>query len=133
MEQEGARHLTDILHRRTMIGLEPGWGREIHREVAELAAPLLGWSADDVSREVAAHDTYVAERLLGGVATIQRRHGARLAGARRRRLPAAGPANENGGEEPDASHDPRRLQREELFHARAGHAVGSRRSSTASP
>ena len=51
-----------------MIGLEPGWGREIHREVAELAAPLLGWSADDVRREVADHDTYVAERLLGGVA-----------------------------------------------------------------
>ena len=43
-------------------------GREIHREVAELAAPLLGWSADDVRREVADHDTYVAERLLGGVA-----------------------------------------------------------------
>jgi len=69
VEQEGARHLIDILHRRTMIGLEPGWGREIHREVAELAAPLLGWSADDVSREVAAHDTYITERLLGGVAT----------------------------------------------------------------
>jgi glycerol-3-phosphate dehydrogenase len=69
VEQEGARHLNDILHRRTMIGLEPGWGREIHREVAELAAPLLGWSADDVSREVAAHDTYITERLLGGVAT----------------------------------------------------------------
>ena len=69
VEQEGARHLIDILHRRTMIGLEPGWGREIHREVAELAAPLLGWSADDVTREVAAHDTYITERLLGGVAT----------------------------------------------------------------
>jgi glycerol-3-phosphate dehydrogenase len=69
VEQEGARHLIDILHRRTMIGLEPGWGREIHREVAELAAPLLGWSADDVSREVAAHDTYITERLLGGIAT----------------------------------------------------------------
>lgn len=64
---EGAVHLTDVLHRRTMIGLEPGWGREIHREVAELAAPLRGWSADDVRREVAAHDTYVTERLLGGV------------------------------------------------------------------
>ncbi len=67
VEQEGAAHLTDILHRRTMIGLEPGWGREIHHEVAELAAPLLAWSADDVRREVAAHDTYIAERLLGGV------------------------------------------------------------------
>ena len=67
VQQEAAMHLTDILHRRTMIGLEPGWGREIHREVAELAAPLCGWSADDVRREVAAHDTYVTERLLGGV------------------------------------------------------------------
>ena len=67
VEQEAAVHLTDVLHRRTMIGLEPGWGREIHREVAELAAPLRGWSADDVRREVAAHDTYVTERLLGGV------------------------------------------------------------------
>ena len=92
VEQEGAAHLTDILHRRTMIGLEPGWGREIQREVAELAAPLLGWSADDVRREVADHDTYVAERLLGGV------------------------ARPLSGEEPDASHDARRLQREELFH-----------------
>jgi glycerol-3-phosphate dehydrogenase len=70
VEQEGAVHLTDILHRRTMIGLEPGFGREIQHEIAELAAPLLGWSADDVAREIAAHDTYVTERLLGGVAKI---------------------------------------------------------------
>ena len=62
--EEGAAHLTDILHRRTMIGLEPGWGREIHGEVAELAAPLVAWSADDVQREITAHDAYIAERLL---------------------------------------------------------------------
>lgn len=67
VQQEGAVHLTDILHRRTMVGLEPGFGREIQEEVAALAAPLRGWSADDVRREVAAHDRYVAERLLGGV------------------------------------------------------------------
>jgi len=35
--------------------------------VAERASPLLGWSADDVRREITAHDTYIAERLLGGV------------------------------------------------------------------
>jgi glycerol-3-phosphate dehydrogenase len=67
VRQEGAAHLADILHRRTMVGLEPGNGREIEREVAEIAAPLLGWSAEDVEREVAAHERYVDERLLGGV------------------------------------------------------------------
>jgi glycerol-3-phosphate dehydrogenase len=67
VRQEGAAHLADILHRRTMVGFEPGNGREIEREVAEIAAPLLGWSADDVEREVAAHERYVEERLLGGV------------------------------------------------------------------
>jgi len=67
VRQEGAAHLADILHRRTMVGLEPGNGREIQREVAEIAAPLLGWSAEDVEREVAAHERYVEERLLGGV------------------------------------------------------------------
>ena len=67
VRQEGAAHLADILHRRTMVGLEPGNGREIEREVAEIAAPLLGWSAEDVEQEVAAHERYVAERLLGGV------------------------------------------------------------------
>ncbi len=67
VRQEGAAHLADILHRRTMVGLEPGNGREIQREVAEIAAPLLGWSAEDVEREVAAHERYVDERLLGGV------------------------------------------------------------------
>ena len=67
VRQEGAVHLTDILQRRTMIGLEPTFGRDVQQEVAELAAPLLGWSAADVHDEVAAHDRYVAERLLGGV------------------------------------------------------------------
>jgi glycerol-3-phosphate dehydrogenase len=67
VRDEGALHLTDILHRRTMVGLEPGFARAIEREVAELAAPLLGWSADDVEREVADHEHYVTERLLGGV------------------------------------------------------------------
>ncbi len=67
VRQEGAVHLTDILHRRTMVGLEPGFAREIERPVAELAAPLLGWSPDDVDREVAAHGRYVEERLLGGL------------------------------------------------------------------
>ena len=97
VEQEGAAHLTDILHRRTMIGLEPGWGREIHREVAELAAPLLGWSADDVRREVADHDTYIAERCSVGLPDHSERRGTRCfprrssAAARRAISPSSRP------------------------------------------
>jgi glycerol-3-phosphate dehydrogenase len=67
VQQEGAVHLTDILHRRTMVGLEPGFAREIERPVAELAAPLLDWSPDDVEQEIAAHGRYVTQRLLGGL------------------------------------------------------------------
>ena len=60
-------HLADILHRRTMVGLEPGSGREIQREVAEIAAPLRAGRPTTSRREVAAHEGYVDERLLGGV------------------------------------------------------------------
>ena len=68
VEQEGALHLTDILHRRTMVGLEPALARDIDLQVAQIAAKLLLWSADDVEREVATHREYVVDRLLGGVA-----------------------------------------------------------------
>ncbi|MET0863505.1 MAG: glycerol-3-phosphate dehydrogenase/oxidase [Nakamurella sp.] len=64
---EGAIHLADILHRRTMVGLEPSLGLDIEHPVAELAAPLLGWSKDDVEEEIRAHRAYVNERLLGGI------------------------------------------------------------------
>ena len=40
VEHEGALHLTDILHRRTMIGLEPGFGRAVQEEVAALLGSL---------------------------------------------------------------------------------------------
>ncbi|MGN6334004.1 MAG: glycerol-3-phosphate dehydrogenase/oxidase [Motilibacteraceae bacterium] len=50
---EGARHLDDVLARRTRASIEtPSRGVDAAREVAELVAPVLGWSAADVDREV---------------------------------------------------------------------------------
>ncbi|CPW84047.1 Probable glycerol-3-phosphate dehydrogenase [Mycobacteroides abscessus] len=55
---EGALHLEDILARRMRIAIEyPHRGVECAQEVAELVAPVLGWSAEDIVREV---DTYRA-------------------------------------------------------------------------
>lgn len=55
---EGALHLEDILARRMRISIEyPHRGVDCAREVAEVVAPVLGWSEDDVEREVT---TYVA-------------------------------------------------------------------------
>ena len=55
---EGALHLEDILARRMRISIEyPHRGVDCAREVAEVVAPVLGWSAEDIDREVA---TYLA-------------------------------------------------------------------------
>jgi glycerol-3-phosphate dehydrogenase len=55
---EGALHLEDILARRMRISIEyPHRGVDCAREVAEVVAPILGWSTDDVDREVS---TYIA-------------------------------------------------------------------------
>ena len=55
---EGALHLEDILSRRMRISIEyPHRGVDCAREVAEVVAPVLGWSAADIDREVS---TYIA-------------------------------------------------------------------------
>lgn len=55
---EGALHLEDILARRMRIAIEyPHRGVDCAREVAEVVAPVLGWTPEDVDREVA---TYIA-------------------------------------------------------------------------
>ena len=50
---EGALHLDDLLARRTRISIET-WDRGLSAapEVAALVAPVLGWDAADVDREV---------------------------------------------------------------------------------
>ncbi|EID16972.1 glycerol-3-phosphate dehydrogenase GlpD2 [Mycobacterium xenopi RIVM700367] len=55
---EGALHLEDILARRMRISIEyPHRGVDCAREVAEVVAPILGWTQRDIDREV---DTYRA-------------------------------------------------------------------------
>ena len=50
---EGARHLDDLLARRTRISIETfDRGIGSMEEAARLAAPVLGWSEDQVTREV---------------------------------------------------------------------------------
>lgn len=50
---EGARHLDDLLARRTRISIETfDRGIGAMEEAARLAAPVLGWSEDQVTREV---------------------------------------------------------------------------------
>jgi glycerol-3-phosphate dehydrogenase len=53
VSHEGALHLDDILTRRTRISIEvPDRGEAAAREVADLVAPLLGWSEEQATREV---------------------------------------------------------------------------------
>ncbi|HYB39860.1 MAG TPA: glycerol-3-phosphate dehydrogenase/oxidase [Mycobacterium sp.] len=62
---EGALHLEDILTRRMRISIEyPHRGLDCAREVAELVAPVLGWSAEDVYREVATYTARVEAEIL---------------------------------------------------------------------
>ncbi|MEX5717126.1 glycerol-3-phosphate dehydrogenase/oxidase [Geodermatophilus maliterrae] len=54
VSHEGALHLDDVLTRRTRISIEvPDRGVAAARDVAEIVAPLLGWDAEHVEREVA--------------------------------------------------------------------------------
>jgi glycerol-3-phosphate dehydrogenase len=62
---EGALHLEDILARRMRISIEyPHRGVECAREVAEVVAPVLGWSTEDVDREVATYLARVEAEVL---------------------------------------------------------------------
>jgi glycerol-3-phosphate dehydrogenase len=61
---EGARHLDDVLARRTRISIETfDRGTRSAREAAELMAPVLGWDAGQIDKEVAYYGKRVeAER-----------------------------------------------------------------------
>jgi glycerol-3-phosphate dehydrogenase len=61
---EGARHIDDVLTRRTRISIETfDRGTRSAREVAELMATVLGWDADQVDREVEHYEKRIeAER-----------------------------------------------------------------------
>ncbi|MFF7182222.1 FAD-dependent oxidoreductase [Streptomyces sp. NPDC008121] len=61
---EGARHLDDVLTRRTRISIETfDRGTRSARECAELMAPVLGWDAHQIEKEVEHYEKRVeAER-----------------------------------------------------------------------
>jgi glycerol-3-phosphate dehydrogenase len=62
---EGALHLEDILSRRMRISIEyPHRGVDCAREVAEVVAPVLGWSPEDVDREVNTYRARVEAEIL---------------------------------------------------------------------
>ncbi|MFZ2174136.1 MAG: glycerol-3-phosphate dehydrogenase/oxidase [Rhodococcus sp. (in: high G+C Gram-positive bacteria)] len=57
---EGALHLDDILARRTRIAIEyPHRGVNCAEQVARLVAPVLGWEADVIDREVKTYQARV--------------------------------------------------------------------------
>ena len=61
---EGALHLDDLLARRTRISVDTAHrGRESAQAVAELVAPVLGWTDDRVQAEVWAYNRRVEQEL----------------------------------------------------------------------
>jgi glycerol-3-phosphate dehydrogenase len=62
---EGALHLEDILARRMRISIEYSHrGVDCAREVAEIVAPILGWTSADVDREVQTYTARVEAEIL---------------------------------------------------------------------
>jgi glycerol-3-phosphate dehydrogenase len=62
---EGALHLEDILARRMRISIEYSHrGVGCAREVADLVAPVLGWTAAEIDREVANYTARVEAEVL---------------------------------------------------------------------
>jgi glycerol-3-phosphate dehydrogenase len=59
VQREGARTLSDILARRTMVGLGPDVGIGADEAAAAIAARHLGWSHDKVATELASYRRYV--------------------------------------------------------------------------
>src|SRR5207248_10499069 len=62
---EGALHLEDIMARRMRISIEyPHRGVDCAREVADIVAPILGWSDADCARETATYLARVEAEVL---------------------------------------------------------------------
>ena len=51
MREEFAVTLTDIIFRRTMIGLDPDQGAGMFAEIARLAGAEAGWDSSEMSRQ----------------------------------------------------------------------------------
>ena len=61
---EGARTLVDILARRLRLAMESSdHGLSAIQELAQLVAPTLGWSSEDIAREVVNYEKYIATEM----------------------------------------------------------------------
>ena len=61
---EGARSLVDVMARRLRIAMEhSSHGLGVSREIAEMIAPILGWSATDIHREVLGYEGFIATEM----------------------------------------------------------------------
>jgi glycerol-3-phosphate dehydrogenase len=60
IRNEFARHLVDIMHRRTMLGLAPDLGRSGAAAVVEVAAAELKWDKAEKARQLDALEAYNA-------------------------------------------------------------------------
>ena len=61
---EGARHLDDVLGRRTRISVDTSHrGTKSAQAVADLVAPVLGWGPEVVEREVSAYIARVEQEI----------------------------------------------------------------------
>lgn len=86
---EGARHLNDVLARRTRISIET-WDRGlgVADEAAQLLAPVLGWSKEQTDREI----EYYRKRIEAERAS-QNQEGDQEADAHRRGAPDIVPSS----------------------------------------
>ena len=44
--------LVDIVHRRMMVGLDADQGNEVAAEIAQLVAPVMGWTRAETNRQL---------------------------------------------------------------------------------
>ncbi|APX33317.1 glycerol-3-phosphate dehydrogenase [Brachybacterium sp. P6-10-X1] len=76
---EGARHLADILERRTRLDYETrDRGVDAAAEIAALVGPELGWDESTQAQEVATYREYIAARLEGEQAGTDAETAARI-------------------------------------------------------
>ena len=79
---EGARHLADVLQRRTRLDYEiRDRGVAAADEIAALIAPELGWDEATVQREIAAYREFIDARLAGEATSSDGEAAARIAAA----------------------------------------------------
>ena len=60
IRHEFARHLVDVMHRRTMLGLAADLGRSKAAAVADVAAAELGWDEEEKARQLRTLEAYNA-------------------------------------------------------------------------